>query len=100
MSVNQKKKIESDNSNRSEISGILNLLVLFSSNLYYTIWLFFCCSANDWNTAAGFPQIPVRAIATGKMNISDGTSYQFEHYYEYVDFRVDLDVDYSIFEVR
>jgi hypothetical protein len=68
--------------------------------LYYTIWLFFCCSANDWNTAAGFPQIPVRAIATGKINISDGTSYQFEHYYEYVDFRVDLDVDYSIFEVR
>lgn len=57
-----------------------------------------CSIATDWKTPIDFPQIPVRAIATGVQTLPNGTRHQFEHFYEYIDFRIDLD-DYTVFEV-
>ncbi|XP_071140792.1 uncharacterized protein [Mytilus edulis] len=52
----------------------------------------------NWVTAAGWPQIPVRAEVTGVMIQSDGTTYKIHHYYDYTDFRAAVYADHTVFE--
>ncbi|XP_076072819.1 uncharacterized protein LOC143044643 [Mytilus galloprovincialis] len=70
-------------------------LVWKELNSTFTLDYFF--AAPNWKTPIAFQQIPVRAIATGQQILANGTRHQFQHYYDYIDFRLDIS-DYSVFE--
>jgi len=48
---------------------------------------------------AGWPQIPVRAEVTGQQIMPDGTPRPFHHFYDYANFRVEIDATSTVFQV-
>ncbi|OWF45376.1 uncharacterized protein LOC110457136 [Mizuhopecten yessoensis] len=55
-------------------------------------------TASTWSDPVAFPQIPVRAVTAGIQTLSTGQAVQFNHTYEYFDFRPEIMEDDVIFE--
>jgi hypothetical protein len=65
---------------------------------FYVCFTFFCLIAKNWSDPVGYPQIPVRALATGVFVNKLGFLKNFTHYYDYIDFRTSIS-DPTVFEV-
>ncbi|XP_060563272.1 uncharacterized protein LOC132722747 [Ruditapes philippinarum] len=61
----------------------------FTLDYYFT--------AKNWSDPVGYPQIPVRALATGVFVNKLGLLKNFTHYYDYIDFRTSIS-DPTVFE--
>ncbi|XP_053395706.1 uncharacterized protein LOC123524576 [Mercenaria mercenaria] len=61
----------------------------FTLDYYFT--------ALNWSDPVGYPQIPVRALATGVFVNKLGVTKNFTHYYDYIDFRTSIQ-DVTVFE--
>ncbi|XP_060077531.1 uncharacterized protein LOC132557063 [Ylistrum balloti] len=55
-------------------------------------------TTTSWVDPVAFPQIPVRAVATGTQILGSGRAVNFTHTYEYVDFWPQITTDSNVFE--
>lgn len=62
----------------------------FTLDYYFT--------AKNWSDPINYPQIPVRALATGVYVDKLGQTKNFTHYYDYIDFRTSIPDDTTVFE--
>ena len=62
------------------------------------IYVLFCIAAANWLDPVNYPQIPVRAQATGIQLTAQGVFRNFSHIYDYVDFRLNIS-DFTVFDV-
>ncbi|XP_064625991.1 uncharacterized protein LOC135486820 [Lineus longissimus] len=68
-------------------------------NANFTLDFYFAAS-NNWTSAIGYPQMPVRAVATGVMPTENGVGLQnFKINFELSEFRPVIIDDVSIFQV-
>lgn len=58
-----------------------------------------CFVATDWVNPVAIQQIPLRAEALGIQVFPNSSQRMFHHIYDYYDFRFDLTVDDTIFQV-
>lgn len=71
-----------------------------SSYVYNIIRLLMDISALDWINPVGFQQLPLKAEAIGIKIFNETSQVLFHHIYNYYEFRVDLTVDDTIFQVN
>lgn len=64
-------------------------------NATFTLDYYF--TTQQWVNPAGWPQIPVRAEVKGSQKMSDTVYVPFHHYYDYVNFRVEIDATSDVF---
>lgn len=69
------------------------------SSRYTGINNLFVFVATDWVNPVAIQQIPLRAEALGIQVFPNSSQRMFHHIYDYYDFRFDLTVDDTIFQV-